>query len=51
MTLLYLISGSAFYWLAYRNAPVQEELDATHPVKQEAEIVHLFPNETELRAA
>lgn len=51
MSLIYFLTGGAFYWFAYRNAPTREELDSTHPVKGEAEIIHLFPSETELRAA
>jgi|GEM_PF-6579357 len=51
MSLIYFLTGGAFYWFAYRNAPMREELDGTHPAKREAEVIHLFPSEKELRAA
>ena len=51
MSLIYFLTGGAFYWLAYRNAPRIEETRATHPAKPETEIIHLFPAETDLRAA
>lgn len=51
MSLIYLLTGGAFYWLAYRTAPQVEELEATHPVRVEAEIIHLFPAESDLKAA
>jgi len=51
MSLIYFLTGGAFYWLAYRNAPRLEELEATHPARKEAEIIHLYPETVELKAA
>lgn len=49
--LLYILTGSAFYWLSYRTAPLVEENLATHPVQSEAEIIYLYPESANLRAA
>jgi hypothetical protein len=49
--LLYILTGSAFYWLSYRNAPFVDDNSTTHPNAPEAEVIYLFPEEGQLRAA
>lgn len=49
--LLYILTGSAFYWLSYRFAPNGEENSTTHPAKPECEVILLYPEQSGLRAA
>jgi hypothetical protein len=51
MSFLYILTGSAFYWLAYRNAYVTEDQEWTHPQAEGGETIYLFPEEPGLRAA
>ena len=51
IAMLYLLTGSLFYWLAYKRAPLQEEVFATHPAQGTAEIIELFGEQQELRRA
>jgi hypothetical protein len=46
----YILAAIAFYGLAYRNAPEREEVANTHPIR-EAEIIYLYPEESDLKAA
>lgn len=48
--LLYILTGSAFYWLSYRGAKTTEDDEATHPVPTGAEVIYLYP-EKELKVA
>jgi hypothetical protein len=51
IAMLYLLTGSIFYWLAYQRSPLQEEVFATHPAQSTAEIIELFADREELRKA
>lgn len=51
LCLLYILTGTVFYWLSYRLAPVLEDNSTTHPAAPEAEIIYLYPESAELRAA
>jgi hypothetical protein len=51
IAMLYLLTGSLFYWLAYKRAPIQEEVFATHPARGSAEIIELFSEQEEIRRA
>jgi len=44
MPLLYILTGTAFYWIGYRQAPAFDEDLDTHPV-QNCEELYLFPEE------
>ncbi len=49
--LLYILTGSAFYWLSYRLAPQTEDQPMTHPARGEAEVILLYPEQRGLRVA
>lgn len=51
MPLLYILTGTAFYWLSYRNAPQVEDNSTTHPQVNEGEVIYLFPESADLNAA
>jgi hypothetical protein len=51
IAMLYLLTGSLFYWLAFKRAPLQEEVFATHPAPATAEIYELFSESQEQRRA
>lgn len=51
MPLLYILTGAAFYWLSYRNAQFVDDNSTTHPQAEQGEVIYLFPEDVELKAA
>ncbi|MBC8063357.1 MAG: hypothetical protein H7Y17_00880 [Chlorobia bacterium] len=49
--LLYILTGTAFYWLSYQSAAHVDDNSTTHPIAPQAEIVCLFPEIPNLQAA